>query len=503
MRRSGSTVSSVVTLLLVAFLAVGGVACAGDGAKPDAKPAAGVSAVITRSEPARAPSRVVLISVAGLQPSDYGAGSGIVRSIGAPMPNLATLAARGAYANAMTPVLPAAPYPVHATLATGLLPVRHRVLGDEVMGPQGLHVRGIAREGRIQGTPIWDIAEANGIPATALNWPLTRGADVRLLLPDMGVPDRDPEARWFELLSGEASPWVLDRLARMDPTLAQIPWPSALLRDELIAKLACEIARQPVTPGLWLLAFENSGTAIARDGPDSDGKRIALSQVDQAIGRMVDCFAAQGILDTTTFIVVGDRALFPIHSVVYPNVALERVGLITQAPMHLGAGIGSWDAYVRSYGGAGVVYADSEDSAILARQALEEEAERTRAFRVVPASELLRLDADPEAWFGLEGGSGYGIGKTARGLIVQATPRKGLGGYLPTRPGSDVGFVAWGAGVRPGVRVQRMSQVDVAPTVATLLGLTLPGPDGSPLVAILGAWQAARETTEGAKGGPE
>ncbi len=463
-----------------------GLGCAGGGSSPGVGgPQA--SKAIERSDPSQAAARVVLISIAGLHPSHYGGGgTGIVRTQGVLMPNLARLAAMGAYANGMTPVLPAAPYPVHATLATGLRPSRHMVLGDEIMGPQGLHVRGIARESRIRGTPIWRVAQAAGKPVTSLNWPLTRGADVRLLLPDMGVPEREPEGTWYELLSGEASPWILDRLKRIDENLPQLPWPSTILRDELVEKLACEIAAQPVTPGLWLLAFEQSGTALARDGPGSDGARLGLQRVDDALGRLVECFDAAGIADSTALVVVGDRALFPVHSVVYPNVVLEKVGLITLPPMHLGPGIARWDAFVRSYGGAAVVYAESEGDALLARRALEEEAGRTRAFRVVPAAELLRLEGDPEAWFGLEGLSGFGIGKGPRGPIVRATDRRGLGGYLPNLQGSEVGFVAWGAGVRPGVRVPQLSQIDVAPTVAALLGLQLTTADGAPVVGLLG-----------------
>jgi hypothetical protein len=208
--------------------------------------------------------------------------------------------------------------------------------------------------------------------------------------------------------------------------------------------------------------------------------------VDAALGRLIECFEAAGIAESTALLVVGDRRLFPIHSVVYPNVALERAGLITRSPMHLGAGVAHWDAFVRSYGGAAVVYARGEEDALLARRALEEQADQTRAFRVVSARELLGLNADPEAWFGLEGVSGYGIGKAARGMMVQATERRGLGGYLPTLDGSEVGFVAWGAGIRPGVRVPKMSQVDVAPTAAALLGLRLPDADGKTVVGILG-----------------
>jgi hypothetical protein len=47
------------------------------------------------------------------------------------------------------------------------------------------------------------------------------------------------------------------------------------------------------------------------------------------------------------------------------------------------------------------------------------------------------------------------------------------------------GFVAWGRGVRAGVSVPWMRQVDVAPTVAALLGVGLSDAEGRPVVGIL------------------
>jgi len=401
------------------------------------------------------------------------------------MPHLAQLARHGAYAEAVEPVLPAAPYPVHATLVTGLRPDRHGVLGDEVLGRQGVDVSGIASETRIRGIPLWRAVEAAGLPVVALNWPSTSGSGVTLLLPDLGVPRNDPDQRWFEEVEKEATPWVVERLRRLDETLPELRWPTTAERDAFVEGLACEIARQPQTPALWLLSFEQSGTAISRSGPGSEGARQGLAGTDARIGRLLDCFEDAGIRDSTAWFVIGDRSFFPLHTIVYPNVELERVGLITPSSVR-GSGIARWQAYVRSYGGAGVVYAEDESDALLARRALEEQARRTGAFRIVPASELETLQADPNAWFGLQGELGYGIGKSARGLLLEATERRGLGGSLPTQPGSAVGFVAWGAGVRPGVRLSDFSQVDVAPTLAELLDVELRGADGQPERGILG-----------------
>ena len=46
-------------------------------------------------------------------------------------------------------------------------------------------------------------------------------------------------------------------------------------------------------------------------------------------------------------------------------------------------------------------------------------------------------------------------------------------------------FMAWGSGIRPGVRLGTISNLDVAPTIAALLGIELTKATGYPLTGIL------------------
>ncbi len=131
------------------------------------------------------------------------------------------------------------------------------------------------------------------------------------------------------------------------------------------------------------------------------------------------------------------------------------------------------------------MYARGEPEAVLARRLLDAEAERTRAFEVVSATELHRLAADPQAWFGLEAAPGYAFADGARPPLLRAARARGASGYLLEGRDAAVGFVAWGRGLRAGVRVPRMHQIDIAPTVAALLGLPLEGATGRPLVGVL------------------
>jgi predicted AlkP superfamily pyrophosphatase or phosphodiesterase len=58
-------------------------------------------------------------------------------------------------------------------------------------------------------------------------------------------------------------------------------------------------------------------------------------------------------------------------------------------------------------------------------------------------------------------------------------------GYLPTKPGLQTGFLLAGRGVKKGVVLESVRLVDVAPTIAELLGLNMKDTDGHALKEVL------------------
>ena len=62
---------------------------------------------------------------------------------------------------------------------------------------------------------------------------------------------------------------------------------------------------------------------------------------------------------------------------------------------------------------------------------------------------------------------------------------RGAHGYVNTDEKMRSIFIAWGAGIRSGAKLEPFPNVDVAPTIAALLGLKMNGIEGSPLTAIL------------------
>jgi hypothetical protein len=91
---------------------------------------------------------------------------------------------------------------------------------------------------------------------------------------------------------------------------------------------------------------------------------------------------------------------------------------------------------------------------------------------------------------------GYAFAAAAEGESV-IDFEGGAHGYLSSDPAMNAIFVAWGRGIRPGSRLEVIDNLDVAPTIAALLGLSPGGMAGKRLDAILEEPGEARPARRG------
>jgi hypothetical protein len=353
------------------------------------------------------------------------------------------------------------------------------VVADRRLGERGVRSAHYAHASHLQRATLWQRVAESGAGVASLDWPSTRGAAIARLLPDADfVRDRS----WLAQLGDAATPALREFVVGhggQDPGAAA-PGP---VRDGALLTLACDLLAGESPPRLLLARLGGSAPALARSGPGSRESALAFEALDRGVRGLLDCLAGAGRLQQLALALVGDHGRAAVHTAIAANVVLAEAGLLTPA----GEGIERWWAVARANGGTAFVYARDERSAVAARLAFASAAERTRAFRVVSAEEMIRSGADPEAWFGLEAAPGYGFRDAARGELLVASTRRGMGGYLPERPEMDVALVLWGSGVRQGLAVPEMAQVDVAPTLALLLGVELDATVGRGLVGLLSA----------------
>jgi hypothetical protein len=69
-------------------------------------------------------------------------------------------------------------------------------------------------------------------------------------------------------------------------------------------------------------------------------------------------------------------------------------------------------------------------------------------------------------------------------MMSPSTRYQGMHGHCPDEPGIDASFIASGAGIRRAGAIPRVRMIDVGPTIAAALGLTLPDAEGRPIEGV-------------------
>lgn len=454
-----------LALAIAAALAVG---CAGR-----TPPRADVDApalVLPVAAPDR-PARLVLITVHGLVPEHYLGAEPVV------MPALAALARAGAAAESVVPAFPTSAYPAHATLVTGVGAATHGVGGDRRVTQVGVGPGLLDQATDVRAATLWQAVARQGGRVAALDWPSTGGAAIADLAPDL---DLGAGTSWLDALGRLGAGRAAELAGRAGGAAPENAVPGAS-RDAALITMACALLVGESPPGLVLVRLSQTQTTLGRAVPGSPAARAGFANVDAEIARLTRCLDAAGLLATTGLAITGDHGVAAAHTAMHPNVALAEAGLLVPDP--LGAAQ-RWDAIARSNGGSAFVYAADDDAALLARRALEELANETGAFRVLPAQEMVARGADPEAWFGLEAEPGFVFEDAAAGERVAPARSASAGGYGPAEPRVATGLVLWGPRVRAGVRAPVLRQIDIAPTLATWIGLDIATAQGRGVVGL-------------------
>ena len=403
------------------------------------------------------------------------------------IPNLKALVARGSFAEAAESVTPTLTYAAHATIVTGVFPARHGILSNTRFQPERWRAGQDGYDDQdwyweashFKVKPLWQIAREQGLTTAAFAWPSTVGAGIDWLYSPL-APAFRPDVSDRRALELQVS--TPELLQRFEQNVGRLRSGDGRLRDHFLAMMAADTIRQR-KPNLLLIHLSLADDQQHRFGPASPEGLAAVEDVDQNIGLLVDAVRAAGIADATTFVVTGDHGFLPLHTQLGANIPLVKAGLIR---LDEGGNITRWDAVVNASRPFAAVYLKDAGLKDRVWSILDEEAQRNgRVFRLLSREELDRLGADPEAAFGLEAQPGYTFDDRLTGPFAEPHGRKGGHGWIPTRPGIETTFIAAGRGIRPGQRLPRVRLVDVAPTVARLLGLDIGAVDGATLAGIL------------------
>lgn len=453
-----------------------------------------------QNQPAGAP-HVVLITIDGMR-GDY---LGNRDQYQLKIQNLRRLMREGSFSPRTLSVFPTLTGTAHTALVTGTGAFKHGILGNNKFdastwvyrddNPDNYDLQPPFRDyAEIKVGTLWSAARAKGLQTAAISWPQTAGGPIDYRI-DIAAAATGPESHQRITRSASTSPagW-LDRVERK---LGPIQAIDGRMADHMKALVAVEILDQ-FKPSLTAIHFSLTDTIQHANGPLTPAAFAAIEETDQNIGDVLTGIAASGFASSTTVIVTGDHGFLPMHTELAINLPLIEAGLIAKGP----DGHPSWTAIVAANRGLGSLYVKDKSAATLAkaRQALEKYAAMyPRRFRIVERAELDEWSADRDAMLGIEPTAGYVLDARLAPPFAQPHARAAGHGYRPDTPGMETGLIAYGAGIRAGWVLPTTNTIDVAPTIATILGLQLPDADGKPIVGVF----ENTKDTKGTKGTKE
>lgn len=237
-------------------------------------------------------------------------------------PNLQALAARGTRPQALLPTMPTKTFVNFYTLATGLDPENHGMVGnspyDRALDTTFTNQANSEDSHWWQGEPIWHTAERQGLRSHILFWPGSEVTETRATVWSPYEHGRPYEQRVSEVLAWYDAP-------------------------------------ETEMPDFAAVYFDHVDTIIHRFGADTEAEADAIAHVDDLVGDLIAGLESRGLLETTNIIVMSDHGL--------ADLSLERIVFLDDYDTLEGVFInefrdgreGRLEPYLMAYGEAGPI----------------------------------------------------------------------------------------------------------------------------------------------------
>lgn len=398
-----------------------------------------------------------------------------------PMPTLRKMEAEGAHADAMQPINPTITWPNHTTLITGVPAGMHHVMANGLItlptdGSKPVVRPWVNKDRLVNAQTLYDALAAKGMSTGQVDWVAIYGArDVRWQLAEKPDPDgsiaRDLEKRGLV---------TRKQLVSFDHS-------SPAWRDEIWTAGAADILAHH-TPSLLLVHLLQTDTLQHEYGALSPAAYAAYAYADTRLALLVAAAKDAGVLDRTTFIVASDHGFEDYTRIIRPNAALTQLGLLHKQGDEFRGNVwavpdgGETSIFIRNT--THRVTIESRLQRYFAKLPGVAHVYTNAQAQAIGIPALGSTDQAPDLYLVANPGYAFEWGSTGP-VTERVTPARGTHGYINSDPDMQAIFVAWGAHIRRGVDLGSISNLQVAPTIARLLGVSLPAATHPPLATAL------------------
>jgi len=399
------------------------------------------------------------------------------------LPNLSTLINNGVHSNQLKSVYPTLTYVVHTTIATGVYPNKHGIHHNNPFQP-------FVKEDEqswfwfrdaIKAPTIYDAARQQRMSTAGILWPVSGKSSIKYNIPEIRAIKKENQA--LKVLKSGSPLYCIEMELKYGRLRKGIEQPYL---DDFTASCAVETIKRK-KPNLLMLHMIDLDDAKHMYGTDSDEVKQVVTRMDARLGDIMQAVDEAGIKDDTVIMVLGDHGQFNVRYKVHLNNLLQEQGLIYEENGEM-----KWRAYFQCGGGSAYLHIQPGDDEAerlaldIVREYMKEDTSGVE--QLLTSAELDQLHAYPTTKYMLEAKRGYCFDESMDEPTIVDLDKIGVKyathGYSPNHEGYRCNLVISGNAVKSGISIGDFEMVDIAPTMARILGIEFTHSDGRALDEI-------------------
>jgi len=341
-------------------------------------------------------------------------------------------------------------YPVHTSVATGVLPHEHGLISNIEPFPS-LKPLWNCDERMIRAKTIWQMAAQKGIKTAAVLWPVTAfSKTIRYNIPEVRPLPGESQIK-TSMKAGSPILQIIMFL-RYKKIMKGYKQPDL---DNFSTACMADILRRK-KPGLALMHLTAYDSFCHDHGPRSGELDEALEAMDRNLKILLDTAESY----EKDIIVFSDHSQINVHTVIDPNLMLVNEGLLIKTDTGYVQGENS--CFFECGGGSAFFHAGKLNAVQVEK--LRGKIEQSEGFcRMLTPVEMRESGMDKTA-FGFCAKAGYCY-------EPEGTKKKGHHGYPLDIDNYKVFYMVKGCGLKAGSVSHGGSLLDIAPLVIKYLGL--------------------------------
>jgi predicted AlkP superfamily pyrophosphatase or phosphodiesterase len=333
---------------------------------------------------------------------------------------------------------------------------------------------------------LYDVAHKAGLKCGGVIWPCSTAADsLNWIIPDAGRAD---------LHAKYTTPGFVAELGKAGIDISKLgEWgwnkDKSFDRDVLYTRVT-QYLLEKQKANLVLVHLVTPDGVEHNYGPHTPEAYKAVHESDDRIAEIWNTLQEPPFAGHSTLFVVSDHGFAPYEKLIRPNVVLKEMGLIETDGKDK---VTSRKAWCVAQGGSAFIYVlTNVQKSVTGLEIKNRFAGLEGVAAVVSPDQFAKLGLPLPETNGespdlvLMTNPGYSFAEQVTGeAIAAAGGLKGSHGHNPDPAYMHATFVAAGTGIKAGTQLGLIHNVDVAPTIAKLMGLAMKDVDGRVLSEII------------------